>query len=145
MPIQFPLIDSAEVLHHRQQVMVKTSPVPDVPGVYAWWFRETPIGVDLNGCQCVDGLTLLYVGTSPGRESSKSTLRERIFTHYAGPASRSTLRRSLGCLLSSQLGIGLHCVGSKPRLTLTRSGEQILNEWMAENAYVDWQVMPKPW
>ncbi len=31
------------------------------------------------------------------------------------------------------------------RETLTNKGEQALDRWMAENAFVGWQVDPTPW
>jgi hypothetical protein len=55
------------------------------------------------------------------------------------------LRKTLGCLLSERLAIGLRRVGSGERLTLTNPGEQVLDDWMSENAFVTWQVTPQPW
>ena len=58
-------------------------------GVYAWWFREIPPGLDTGKCLTHDDLTLLYVGISPKRppkegQSSRQTLRTRIRYHYRG-------------------------------------------------------------
>jgi hypothetical protein len=132
-------------------VLARPCPVPRGPGVYAWYFASIPPGIDATGCLQADGLTLLYVGISPkqpptnGRPPSRSTLRRRLRTHYAGNAEGSTLRKSLGCLLSDELGINLRRVGSGTRYTFTNPGEQALDRWMADNAFVAWLGTPTPW
>ena len=80
--------------------------VPTSPGVYAWYFDAPVPLIDSTGCHRIDGRGLLYVGISPkapslkGLPPSRSTLRKRILTHYRGNAEGSTLRQTLGCLLS---------------------------------------------
>ena len=91
-----------------------------------------------------DGLTLLYVGIAPSRATSKNTLRKRIKGHYANHASRSTLRRSLGCLLEDELGIQLR-LNRSGRVTFGKEGEARLSEWMADNAFVVWMEHDEPW
>jgi hypothetical protein len=68
----------------------------------------------------------------------------RIKNHYKGNAEGSTLRLTLGCLLSDKLGIELRRVGSGKRMTFAQ-GEEALSNWMSENAYVSWIVHEKPW
>src|SRR5215213_2149159 len=103
------------------------------------------------GCHVHQGCTLLYVGISPkappqnGTPPSRSTLRQRLRTHYAGNAEGSTLRRTLGCLLGEELGIQLRRVGSGTRYTFTNPGEQVLDHWMSDHAYVTWVVSETPW
>ena len=80
-----------------------------------------------------------------GKPPSRSTLRQRIRTHYFGNAEGSTLRRTLGCLLSSNLGIALRRVGSGSRYTFTNPGEQVLDRWMAQHAFVCWVETNAPW
>ncbi len=139
-----------EHLYSRQEVLVRPSPVPAVSGVYGWWFRQLPAPVDISGCYAHNGFTLLYVGISPrrppvnGRSPSRQTLRTRVWTHYAGNAEGSTLRKTLGCLLSEQLGIHLRRVGSGHRKTFV-GGEHALSTWMGENALVSWVVRERPW
>ena len=65
--------------------------------------------------------------------------------HYCGNAYGSTLRLSLGCLLSGQLGIQLRRVGSGKRLSFTAEGEDKLSLWMGRNAFVSWVEDPSPW
>ena len=65
----------------------------------------------------------------------------------------STLRKTLGVLLEDELGFRLQRIESKKnpgktkglRETLTNKGEQALDSWMAENAFVTWHVDPTPW
>jgi hypothetical protein len=75
---------------------------------------------------------------------SRQTLRFRIRYHYRGNAEGSTLRLTLGCLLSERLGLQLRRVGSGRRLTFA-DGEPALSAWMADNAYVAWVEASGPW
>lgn len=140
----------AAPVHSRAEVLIHPSPVPLAPGAYGWWFRELPAEIDVQGCITRDGLTLLYAGISPkeppknGRGPSKEALRSRIRTHYTGNAEGSTLRRSLGCLLSDILEIELRRYGSGNRLHFGL-GERDLSRWMDRNAFVSWLAMPQPW
>lgn len=61
-----------------------------------------------------------------------------------GNAEGSTLRLSLGCILSEQLGIELRRVGSGNRLTFA-TGEGRLSEWLEDNARVAWLQCEQPW
>ncbi|HQE16619.1 MAG TPA: hypothetical protein PLD01_16330 [Mycobacterium sp.] len=137
----------------RDEIFAEPSPVPAEAGAHGWWFRDIPGDIDVSGCEQREGLTLLYVGISPGppRADGKpqvaQDLRKRIRYHFgAGGASAdgSTLRKSLGVLLGDQLGISLRRIGSGRRQTLA-GGEAVLTEWMAENASVSWVLHPEPW
>src|SRR5512145_3465922 len=97
-------------LWNRAAVLDKPCPVPRVPGVYAWYFRTLPPHVPNEPYHTAHGLTLLYVGISPkkppqnGKPPSRQTLATRLRTHLNGNAKSSTLRLTLGCLLSEPLG-----------------------------------------
>ena len=138
-----------EKLFSRVKVLQKDCPVPSSSGVYAWFFKEIPQGVPIDGCLKVNGNNLLYIGISPkkpprkGKPSSQN-LRKRIKNHYSGNAEGSTLRLTLGCLLTGKLGIELRRVGSGKRMTF-HEGEEVLSEWMSENAFVSWVVHKEPW
>ena len=124
--------------------------MPASPGVYAWYFDAPLPLINITACHRIDGGALLYVGISPKAPSlnklpSWSTLRKRIWTHYRGNAEGSTLRRTLGCLLSSKLGIQLRRVGSGGRYTLTNPGEQALDHWMDRHAFLTWVEVEAPW
>ena len=55
------------------------------------------------------------------------------------------MRRSLGVLQAEKSGYPLRRVGSGKRITLTHSGEQWLDDWMTENAFVCWLEHQAPW
>jgi hypothetical protein len=137
-------------LFSRDEVLSRPSPIPKAPGVYAWYFRENPPGVPTDDCVRRDGKTLLYVGISPsappanGKAPSTQSLWHRARYHYRGNAEGSTLRLTLGCLLSDQLGIALRRVGSGKRMTFGPD-EAVLSEWMGRNALVAFHVCERPW
>ena len=117
----------------RAEVMCHPTPVPAVKGIYFWWFKEIPPGVPIEGCITQEGYTLLYVGISPDKKSkpnSRANLRQRIKTHYNGNAEGSTLRLTLGVLLSTKSNFPLRRVGLGKRTTFTHPGEQWLDQWM---------------
>lgn len=134
----------------RSEVVAAQCPVPKEPGVYGWWFRTLPTQIDTSHCLTRDGCALLYTGISParpptnGRPPSRQRLRDRIKYHYTGNAEGSTLRKTLGVLLSTDLDIELRRIGSGKRMTFG-DGEQALSAWMAANAFVAWIVHPEPW
>lgn len=138
-------------VYSRRDVLEKDSPVPRKPGLYAWFFKEIPPRVILENCVTLDELTLLYVGISPkapprgGGRPSRQTLWHRVRYHYRGNAEGSTLRLTLGCLLSKRLGIKLRRVGSGKRMTFTHQGEEKLSQWMDQHALVSWLENPAPW
>ena len=133
------------------EVLTKPSAVPKLPGVYAWYFDEVLPGVPTEGCHTVGAWTLLYAGIAPkappmhGKPASRTNLYQRVRYHLTGSAEGSTLRLTLGCLLSDRLGIQLRRVGSGGTKTFTNPGEQRLDAWMAEHARVVWVETPEPW
>jgi hypothetical protein len=146
----FPRVGLAETWS-RADLVARPCPAPTAAGVYAWFCSRVPVGIDASGCYAVDGWTLLYVGISPkepptnGRPPSRSTLRQRLRTHFAGNAAGSTLRKTLGCLLADELSVALRRVGSGDRYTLTNPGEQRLDAWMAAHCRVAWREVADPW
>jgi hypothetical protein len=140
----YPKLLSPERLWTREEVLSTPCPVPAQRGVYAWYFKDIPVDVPTKNCVMVGDLTLLYVGISPRRNASKQNLRTRIRYHFKGQAGGSTLRITLGCLMSGQLGIELRRVGSGNVMTFTK-GEQNLSKWMANNAFVTWMTCDEPW
>lgn len=131
-------------------VLTKPCPIPALHGVYGWWFNHIPASVPTKHCEVRDGWTLLYVGISPksppmnGKPPSKATVRSRIRYHCNGNAEGSTLRLTLGILLSREIGIELRRVGSGSRRTFS-TGENILSEWMANHARVSFIAHQTPW
>lgn len=129
----------APVLHTRREVLARPSPVPRTSGIYAWFFRSIPPGVDAYATESFEGMRLLYTGVSPGRAGSTQTIWNRVRYHYGGNAYGSTLRLTLGILL----GLELRRVGSGKTRTF-HAAECDLDEWMAENALVAWVPHPTP-
>jgi hypothetical protein len=142
---------SPKRLFSRSEVLTKPSPVERQSGVYAWFFKSVPASVPTKDCIKFNDLTLLYVGISPkapplnGAKPSSQNLWHRVRYHYSGNAEGSTLRLTLGCLLSEELGIQLRRVGSGTRMTFTSAGEAKLSDWMEQNAFVTWIEHPTPW
>lgn len=133
-------------LYTREECLERKGPVPKKPGVYAWYFKETPPMVPLENCITHEGLSLRYIGISPSKpprqgKPSSQNLSKRIKTHYRGNVEGSTLRLTLGCLLSEPLGLELCRVGSGKRMTF-HTGEDRLSDWMSENAFVTWVTYP---
>lgn len=134
----------------RAEALTRSTPIPAQPGVYAWYFDVPPPGVPTNGTHRTEFGYLLYVGIAPreprriDRQPSKQNLRKRIRNHFRGNASGSTLRLTLGSLLSDELGIQLRRTGSTERLTFDK-GESELSQWMANHARVCWYTDPEPW
>jgi hypothetical protein len=76
-------------LFTRAEVLSRPSPVPLASGLYAWFFKEMPPGVPVDGCLVVEGFTLLYIGIAPdgqNKPNSRATLRSRIRQHLSGNA-----------------------------------------------------------
>jgi hypothetical protein len=137
----------------RDEVFGDPCPVPSEPGIHGWWFRQVPGGIDATGCETRDGLTLLYVGIAPtpppdnGKRPVSQDLHKRVRYHFGGSgasAEGSTLRKSLGVLLATDLEIELRRIGSGERRTFA-GGEAVLTQWMADNALVSWLIRPEPW
>lgn len=133
------------ILYARSAVLSNPHLIPDAAGIYAWYFKAIPGVTPTDGCLKKDDLTLLYIGISPKNERSRENLRKRISYHYRGNAEGSTLRLTLGVLLADESGFPLRRVGSGKRMTFTHLGEQWLDDWMEENAFVCWLEHSSPW
>ena len=51
-----------ERLYSRQEILSKPSPIPEIHGVYGWYFKDVPSFVLTEGCIRHQKMTLLYVG-----------------------------------------------------------------------------------
>jgi len=133
----------------RKEVLSKDRPVPEFPGIYAWYFKNFIEEKYVKDCISFEGLKLMYVGISPkappsNKPPSNQTLRDRIRNHMSGNAKSSTLRLTLGCLLSEIIDVQLRRVSDANRMTFSR-GEEKLNQWLEGNAFVVWKVVDAPW
>lgn len=136
-------------LYSRAEVLSQSCPVPEESGTYAWFFSEIPSGVPTDHCVTRENKTLLYVGIAPdGKKfkNSKSHIQERIKNHHKRTA-KSTLRLSLGILLckASHYPLRLRRSGTNMKSTFTKEGDDWLNKWMDENAFVTWVTCSNPW
>lgn len=121
--------------------------VPAEPGIYGWWMRVGRLDVPPADYREYDGFELLYVGISPRKPSaagrtSKGNIRKRLNQHVNGNASQSTLRRTLGVLLTAPLGLTLSLHNGRAHYG---EGEPLITRWMHENARVACAIDPKPW
>jgi hypothetical protein len=131
----------------RTQVLARPCPVPASAGVYAWFFDSFPEGVPTEGLVRSSGLALLYVGISPKRPSAVGSPSCQSTEQAPLPLPRkprTTLRLSLGCLLSRDLRIELRRVGSGRRMTFG-ADEWALNDWLERNSRVAWLACDEPW
>ena len=128
-----------------------SSPAPDKPGCYAWWFDALPRVVPTGDCAARGRWKLAYVGIAPRRPSragggSKGSLRKRLRNHIRSrDVSASTLRFTLASLLVDDLSLAFRRVGPTARVRLVDGGEGRLDEWMREHARVGWVERPRPW
>lgn len=138
----------------RTKLIQDKNIIPDISGIYGWYFKDFPLTIPTKNCIKFNDYFLLYLGISPdkkGKPNSKGNLYKRIINHYCGNAYCSTLRLSLGVLLSKQSNFPLRRVGkSRPigkkiRCTFTHKGEQWLDRWLEKNAFVFFIEHTEPW
>ncbi len=140
------LVERARIWRPAEFEGSKKEP-PAAPGVYAWWF-DGPVGcAPIDGVFERDGMSLLYVGICPSKSSkSKRTLRKRILGEHLGKsAARSTLRRTLGCLLMEAEGWKFQPVKNSTSKIWLGADEAKLTSWMFEHARVSWLTHESPW
>src|SRR5205823_2724272 len=89
--------------------------LPAAPGFYCWWSRRNAIAGLPHVPHPLDGgLSLLYVGISPARDSSRQTLRSRVLgNHLNGNVGSSTFRFVLAALLIDELDLRPFLRGTK--------------------------------
>lgn len=135
-------------LTSREVALRKDSPIPRCGGLYAWYFRNLPVVVPVEGCVQFEDYYLMYVGISPRKEGGNGNLRKRIQNHFgktpSNNASRSTLRLSLGCLLSEHENLNINLQRIDGRIHFN-DDEKLLSEWMSQNAKVAWCTYYRPW
>lgn len=123
----------------RSEMRTKLNPVPNDPGVYAWWFDTSPCdSVPLEGVKAIDGKMLLYVG------KAGTSLRIRLNQHFGNRAGSSTVRRTLGAFLFEELILSNENAGTKSKVSFRIEGEKRLTEWIIQHAVVSWIVCNNP-
>ena len=76
-----------ERLYSRQEILSKPSPIPEISGVYGWFFKDVPPFVLTEGCIRHQNMTLLYIGISPDKKNkpqSKQHLKNESPTTMPG-------------------------------------------------------------
>jgi hypothetical protein len=68
----FDALTQPAKLWSRSEVLTRPCPVLAKPGIYAWYFKDVPPLVPVQGCVTWLGLTLLYVGISPSEPANSS-------------------------------------------------------------------------
>ena len=127
----------------RPELLVRPSPIPTRPGVYAWFFRNLDGLLPTADCHVIGDWSLLYLGIAPVDLNSKRFLRTRLANHLRGRADRSTLRFSLGSILCSELNLNPTLRGL--RKVHFGEGEARLSTWMDANSAVCWYEINEPW
>ena len=61
-----------ERLYSRQEILSKPSPIPEISGVYGWFFKNIPPFVLTEGCIRHQNMTLLYIGISHDKKKQTS-------------------------------------------------------------------------
>jgi hypothetical protein len=120
---------------------------PTDTGIYGWWFSEVPPQVPIKDCVFHRGHRLLYVGIGDDR-----SLKERLSDHCHDDASRSTLRKTLGCLLADVLDLSLIVARwsrdkrgrPKPHYGFAGEHERALSAWMRAHLRVAWVACERP-
>lgn len=136
------LLAAADILDRRTSI-------PDVAGIYAWWFNTPIRAVPREGTIQHQSHHLLYVGIAPRPPSaagnvSRSTLRKRINrNHLGGRIGSSTLRRSLAHLMKSSLGLEIARRGTKD--VMPRVQEADLTRWMSAHASLSFMPHDAAW
>lgn len=119
--------------------------VPASGGFYAWWSRRGAIAVVPYVPHPLDAeLSLLYVGISPVRESSRQSVRARVIgNHLRGNVGSSTFRFVLAALLIDLLELNPYLRGTK--VALEPSDNDRLSLRQEENLKLTWCARERPW
>lgn len=136
--LQAPAVAVPFVLEHRELL-------PAASGFYSWWSRRGAIpSVPHVPHPADDEITLLYVGISPVRASSRQTVRSRIVgNHLNGNVGSSTFRFVLAALLIDTLRLRPFLRGTK--VALEASDNARLSAWQREHLLLTWCARERPW
>jgi hypothetical protein len=85
---------------------------------------------------------LLYVGTVPKDETSKSNLRKRLGNHHRAAIGSSTFRLDLTAFLWQVQGWR---PGWTDRPKLSHGDIAALADWQRKFLHVQWVECPRPW
>jgi len=145
-----PLLHPAR-LYSASDILSKPCPVPPLPGVYAFYFNEPParyrhtrVSPGRAACAAVCGHRAKAPSAerkpeqiSPPKAAAKKPLPgQRIGLDFATDAGLSAERAT-----RDQAAPG----GQRGPLHLHKPGEQVLDAWMRQHAFVTWVETNAPW
>lgn len=136
--LQAPAVAVPHVLERRGLL-------PAAQGFYGWWLlRGAILGLPHIAHPADDDLSLLYVGISPVRESSRQTVRSRVIgNHLNGNVGSSTFRFVLAALLLDALRLRPFLRGTKVALDASENAR--LSAWQREHLLLTWYPRERPW
>lgn len=114
------------------------SVVPPSSGIYAWW-SDVEISPGFSGISHPGNpaLQLAYVGIG-------KSLYQRVISWHLGRSRNSSLRRTLGVLLTPAMGFTSR-MGPKGKVLLgSPADEDRLTSWMHIHMSVTWWAVPSP-
>jgi len=119
--------------------------LPAGPGFYCWWSDRGAIADVPHVPHLLEGgLSLLYVGISPARESSRQTVRSRVLgNHLNGNVGSSTFRFVLAALLLDALELHPYLRGTKVALSAPDNAR--LSGWQRQHLLLTSGARERPW
>lgn len=130
-------------IHKIEDILKNNIKVPKAKGIYAWYFNELPPYIPAKKYIKIDGWTLLYVGIAGDTPESSATLHSRIKGMHLGNGGESSLRDSLGALLTKKLAIRPTKRGDSTRF-MDEDGEK-LTDWLRSHAQLNFLTDSFPW
>lgn len=127
------------------QLVQSPDALPAAPGFYGWWSRRGALAAMPHIPHPLDEhVSLLYVGISPARETSRQTIRSRVIgNHLNGNIGSSTFRFVLAGLLLEALDLRPCLRGSK--VALSQGDNTLLSSWQREHLLLTWHPRQNPW
>jgi hypothetical protein len=136
--LQGPALAVPEVLRSPELVSA-------APGFYGWWsLRGALPALPHTPHPANHDVSLLYVGISPARETSRQTIRSRVIgNHLNGNVGSSTFRFVLAALLLDTLDLHPYLRGTK--VALSRDDNGRLSAWQREHLLLTSCARERPW
>jgi hypothetical protein len=127
------------------EVLKSPGILPAVPGFYGWWsLRGALAALPHIPHPASENVSLLYVGISPARETSRQTIRLRVIgNHLNGNVGSSTFRFVLAALLLDALDLHPYLRGTK--VALSADDNRRLSAWQREHLLLTSCARERPW
>jgi hypothetical protein len=127
------------------EVLESPDLLPAAPGFYGWWsLRGALPSLPHTPHPANQDVSLLYVGISPARETSRQAIRSRVIgNHLNGNVGSSTFRFVLAALLLDALDLHPYLRGTKVALSPDDNGR--LSAWQREHLLLTACAREQPW